>query len=302
MGHVTVPGNFSSSLTSTRFTIPQAAHTIHKAVDLLKVWWAFQRNWWKSLSKMENHGIMDYSSTKWHPFPAPFHHHWKPSQAWVRGLHFPRSLPALGSLWRVPGFTRNSSNINLVLPPATTWNSNQDSLFSWRKCMETSGRLESLTSQPRSLIPTGSSFQTFPSWEEPTRWSNPDHYLLISSWKLRARSGTTHNLLLQVCQGISKQSSQTLSNQPYQQAIWLHQHCMKKECHPWGRTLLPIPQVPLVYHLPFHWGDQLILQRVFPQGDSPHPGLKTIWNSVEHSRRSFMFRTVISSGYFISVN
>ena len=29
---------------------------------------------------MENHGIMDYSSTELHPFPAPFHHHWKPSQ------------------------------------------------------------------------------------------------------------------------------------------------------------------------------------------------------------------------------
>ena len=101
------------------------------------------------------------------------------------------SLPliptSIGNLWKVPGFARNSSNVNLVLPPATAWNSNQNSLFSWRKCMEMSGRLESLTSQPRSLIPTGSSFQTVPSWEGPTRWSNPDHYLLILSWKVKPK-------------------------------------------------------------------------------------------------------------------
>ena len=44
MGHVIVLGNFSSSLNSTRFTIPQAAHTIHEAIDLLKLWWTIQRN------------------------------------------------------------------------------------------------------------------------------------------------------------------------------------------------------------------------------------------------------------------
>ena len=36
---------------------------------------------------------------------------------------FPRSLCQLGSLWKVPGFARSSSNINLVLPPSTAWNS-----------------------------------------------------------------------------------------------------------------------------------------------------------------------------------
>ena len=44
----------------------------------------------------------------------------------------------------------SSSNVNIhpVLPPAATaWNSNQDSLFSWRKYMEKSGRQETLTNQ-----------------------------------------------------------------------------------------------------------------------------------------------------------
>ena len=160
-----------------------------------------------------------------------------------------------------------------------------------------SGRLESLTIQPRSLIPTGSSFQTVPSWEGQDPWSSWDHYLLIWSWKPRARSGTTHNLFPQVCPGISKQCSQTWSNHPYKQAIQLHQHCMKKEHHLWGRTLPLIPQVPLVYHLPFQWGgDQPVLPRVFHQGDYFHPGLKTVWNFVEHSGRSFW--TLISSWLF----
>ena len=202
---------------STRFTISQAAHTICKAMDFLRLWWAFWRNWWKSPSMMDNRRIMDYSSTEWHPFPAPFHHHLKPSEAGNWGLHFTRSLQALGSLWNHPGSIRNWWNISLVLPPITASNLSQDSLSFMKKVHGyMSGRLESLTSQPRSLIPTGSSFQTVPSWEGHGWWSSWDHYLLISSWKPRPRSGTSHNLFPQAHPGISKQCSQTRSNQPYQ--------------------------------------------------------------------------------------
>ena len=77
----TIPGSSMTSCNSTRFTTSQAAHITHKAMDLLKLCLGFQRNWWKSPSRMENHGIMDYFNTELHPYPAPFHHHWKPSQS-----------------------------------------------------------------------------------------------------------------------------------------------------------------------------------------------------------------------------
>ena len=58
--------------------------------------------------------------------------------------------------------------------------------------------------------------------------SLPSHFKL----ETQSKEWNNHNLFPQVCLGISKQCSQTRSNQPYKQAIWLHQHCMKKECHP----------------------------------------------------------------------
>ena len=108
-------------------------------------------------------------------------------------------------------------NVNLlVLPPTTTWNSNQDGLYLWRKYMEMSGELALLTSQPRSLIPTESSFQTIPSWERHGPWSIQDHCLLISSLKLRAKRRTSQNLFPHMHPRISNQCSQVWSNQPYQ--------------------------------------------------------------------------------------
>ena len=130
-----------------------------------------------------------------------------------------------------------------------------------------------------------------PSWEGLARWSNPGHYLLILSWRLREEKGTCQNTDLPPAQGVFKQCSQDWSNQPHRQAIWLHQHSMNKECQLRGRTLLPVPPVPLVWHsLPSQWGDQPILQRVFHQGDSLHPELKpfVLWNSVESSGRCFL--------------
>ena len=123
--------------------------------------------------------------------------------------HFPRSLCSMGSLGKctaVPGPTRNSSDNNQVLP-----------------------------------APTRS-----------TRWSSkqdsmcsPSKYQEMS-WKPRARSGTTSNLFPQVHQGLSKQCSQTQSNQLYRQAIWLHQHYIEHRRQLRGRTLLPVLKVPLV--------------------------------------------------------
>ena len=37
----TLPGSSTTSLNYTNFTISPAAHIIHKAMDLLKLWWAF---------------------------------------------------------------------------------------------------------------------------------------------------------------------------------------------------------------------------------------------------------------------
>ena len=60
MDHATFPGNSSSSLSSTKFTMSPAAHTIHRAMDSLKLLWAFRRSWWKSPSKMESRGTTGF--------------------------------------------------------------------------------------------------------------------------------------------------------------------------------------------------------------------------------------------------
>ena len=110
--------------------------------------------------KPQNYGLLQYRLT---PISSTIP---SPLEA-LTGRKLRTSLPqipsSIGKLWKVPGFARNSSNFSLVLPPATAWNSNQGSLYSSRKCMEMSGRLDSLINQPRSLIPTRSSFQTVPS-------------------------------------------------------------------------------------------------------------------------------------------
>ena len=121
-GILAVPQVLSSSAHQQQPT------TIQGAMDLLKLLWAFWRSWWKSPPKMGNHGTMDWCSTVWYQFPAPSHHHLKPSQGGNRGFHFLRSLHQLGRLWKVPGFDRNSSKDSRV-PEITAWNSNQDSLF-----------------------------------------------------------------------------------------------------------------------------------------------------------------------------
>ena len=91
--------------------------------------------------RMESYGIMDYSSTEWHPYQVTFHHHLKLTQAENRGLHFLRSLPALERLWKHLGSGMRLSGDSLVLPPIYQWNLNQDSLYSSRKFMEMSRKL-----------------------------------------------------------------------------------------------------------------------------------------------------------------
>ena len=115
-------GEFHDFLEFYQIPTSQAAHTTHKAMDLLKLWWEFQRNWWKSPSKMENRGIMDYSNTEWHPYWPPFHHHWKPSQTENWGLHFPRSLPALKSLEN----SRIHQELEICLPASTSTKYNME--------------------------------------------------------------------------------------------------------------------------------------------------------------------------------
>ena len=237
--------------------------------------------------KLWNYGLLQYWVTPiLSTIPSPLEA--------LTGRKLRTSLPqiplTIGKSVESSRICQNSSNINIhpVLPPAVTaWNLNQDSLYSSRKYMGTSGKLESLTSQPRSLVPTGSSFQTVPSWEGPTRGSNPDHYFLISSWKVKPKRGTHQNSSPKVHSSISDQCSQDWSIQHYQQAIQLHQSWVNKGHCPQGKTFLP---VPLVWHsLPSQWGDQPILPKVFHQGDSLHPGLK-LFCVVELSVRCFIFK------------
>ena len=86
MDHATVPENSSNSLNSTKFTMSQAAHTICRAKDSLKLLWEFWRSWCESPSKMGNRGTMDWCSIMQCPFPAPSHHHLKLSQGGNQGF------------------------------------------------------------------------------------------------------------------------------------------------------------------------------------------------------------------------
>ena len=59
MDLVTVRGNFSISWISIRWThVTQQPHTIHKAMDSQKLWWASPRSWWTNLWKKENRGTL----------------------------------------------------------------------------------------------------------------------------------------------------------------------------------------------------------------------------------------------------
>ena len=171
-----------------------AAHTIHKAMESLKLWWAFQRNWWRSPSKMGrlwNYGLLQYRVRPiFSTIPSPLEA--------LTGRKLRTSLPQIPS--SIGKSVENSrifqELIKCQLSTSTSYSMElkPGQLYLSRKYMGMSGRLESLSSQPRSLIPTGSSFQTVPSWQGPTRWPNPGHYLLILSWDPRARIGTIHNL------------------------------------------------------------------------------------------------------------
>ena len=155
MDHATVPGNSSSSLSS----ISSPHHK--QPTPSMEQWigWSSGGHFKEVDGKVHQRWeavelqIIAVSCNPW--FPAPFHHHLKPSQGGNWGLHFLRSLHQLGRLWKVPGFDRNSSNDSWVLPPATAWILNQDSLFSSRKYMEMSGRQEQLINLPENQILIG---------------------------------------------------------------------------------------------------------------------------------------------------
>ena len=177
-----------------------AAHTTHKAMDLLKLWWELPRNWWKNQWKKENCGIMAYCSIGPHPSALLFHHHWR---CWQEEDHiqaFHNFHPVLARIWKPPEFDKNCLGGNLTALPQEPWIWSLDNLFLSRKWMETFGEQPLLTSQQLNLIPIGWDFQTIPYWEGPGQWSSQGLNLLISSYRLKHNRGTlkeklTHILL-----------------------------------------------------------------------------------------------------------
>ena len=76
------------------------------------------------------------------------------------------------------------------LLPQGPQNWNLDNQFLSRKCMEMFREQLPLINQLLNQIPTGSGFQTTPSWEGPDQWSNQGLYLLILSFRLKHNRGT----------------------------------------------------------------------------------------------------------------
>ena len=175
------------------------------------------------------------------------------------------------------GSIKSSSRDNLMLRLNTVWIWNQDNQCLSKKCKEMSGRQPLLINLPKNQILIGYGIQTTQSWEGPARWSNQGPYLLIWNWRCRVKRGTPHNTgPLTPCR-ISGQYSLSWDSKPYQQAIQLHQHC-RNHPHQWrGRTLPPVPEVPLVLPLP-HLGDQSDLQRASCPGGTLPWEYKLCWD------------------------
>ena len=180
----------------------QAAHTTHKAMDLLKLWWELPRNWWKNQWKRENCGIMVYCSVGPHPInstlPSPLE--------MLTGRRPCSSLPQLPSSI---GKNMETSRIRqeLLREAAQQQHFHRSHGFgAWttcslsRKWMETFGEQPLSINKQLSLIPIGLDFQTIPYWEGPDQWSSQGLYLLILSFRLKHNRGTlkeklTHILL-----------------------------------------------------------------------------------------------------------
>ena len=154
MDLVTVPRSFITSWVSIRWTTSQAAHTTHKAMDLLRLWWESPRNWWKNQWKRENHGIMVFYNTGLLQLVLLFHHHWRCWQEEDHVQAFPNFHPVLARIWKPPEFIKHCLGGSLPLPQEP-WIWSLDNLSLSRKWMEMFGEQPLLTNQQLSQIPIG---------------------------------------------------------------------------------------------------------------------------------------------------
>ena len=197
MGCVTVSGNSSSSLNSTRFTTPQATHTIHKALDLLKLWCISKKLMEKSIKdgKPWNYGLLQYQVT---PISSTI----------------PPSLEALTdrrprtSLPQIPSSMGNSVESSRI----------QQELMKHQPVgTSTSTSMELNPGQPVFMKEVHGDVWKAGVIDQLAK--EPDSYWIKfpDSSRLRARRGTFQNLFPQECPAISNQCSQDQSNQPYPQ-------------------------------------------------------------------------------------
>ena len=223
MDLATVPESSTTFWASTKSTMSPAAHTTHKVMDLLRLWWESPRNWWKNQWKMENCGTMGLCSIGLHLSALLFHHHWR---CWQEEDHiqpFHNFYWVLGKTWKPPGFKKNYLGGNPTLPQKPTWIWTLDNLSLSRKWVETFGKPLLLINQQLSLIHIGWDFQTIPYWEGPGQWSNPGLYLLILSCRLKHSHGTLKEKLAHILQTPSTCWRWSQCCLLHQWQVWPHQ-------------------------------------------------------------------------------
>ena len=212
MDLATVPGSFTASYVSIRLTTSPAAHTIHKAMDLLKLWWELPRKLMeKSVKegKPWNYGLLQCRTT---PSVLLFHHDWR---CWQEEDHiqaFHNFHPVLARTWKSPEFVKNCLGGSPTTPlPWEPWIWSLDNLSLSRKWIEVFGEQPLLTNQQLSQIPFGWDFQTTPYWEGLGQWLSQGLYLLILSFRLKHNretfEGETHS---HSCESFSQLNGQSM--------------------------------------------------------------------------------------------
>ena len=241
MDLATVPRSSRSSLNSIKCTTSWAAHTIQRAMVLLRLLWASQiRLMEKAIKdgKPWNYELLQYrvtliSST----IPSLL-------EALTR-WRLRASLPQIPSLI---GRTIDSSRICQELikrQPSTLTRYGMDLESRTTSICQGSARKHLEDSNHQSTYQRTRFLLGKVSWQlnpekDCIRWLNPRPNLLIWNWRLRAMRGTYQNKGPPATCRVSRQCSLSQNSKPFQQANWLHKHCMNHPHHQRGRTLWPV--------------------------------------------------------------